>query len=382
MSNNFKGSIAQDNVQFPIETVIEPMAGENYSKAVIYMPLSKVAEYLPGANSVDAGTMVEVNSSNYGSVTGGLLKTWLVPFFTSAQAVTVGIAVYNDTVPEEGSEEVPEKQLPEVYELTKYYAYFKFGIADTADYISLQVQLCNLCAADILYSRLWVGTSDQNVLSQTSSLVEQLEQASGSYRLIFNSDTTINPALAQLGKTLSTVNTTGTPVGNSVDMVAFNTISPSGTENSQGEATNLTPTQKTALDNQKIGYQTYVGDGTENVVTEGSLYSNGDSVGAEWVKAYITYLCKVKTANLITRMNKFNNNATYQSILLILQDIVKGFVNFGRLANFVLTAPVFADLPPAKGDTITVPNAWQADYIDNVRTVSVYGTLYITQSTR
>ena len=34
--SQFKGSIAQVNVNYPIETVITPMAGENYSRAVIF----------------------------------------------------------------------------------------------------------------------------------------------------------------------------------------------------------------------------------------------------------------------------------------------------------------------------------------------------------
>ena len=84
---------------------------------------------------------------------------------------------------------------------------------------------------------------------------------------------------------------------------------------------------------------------------------------------------------MITRMNVFRNNETYQAILLILSDVVKGFIAMGRLAEFTITAPVFSDLP-ASGDTITVNNAWSARYIDGVREVTVYGTLYITQPTR
>lgn len=374
MSDNFKGSIAQENVQFPIETVIEPMAGENYSRAVIYMPLSKAETYLPGVESAAAGALVVMNSANFGSLAGGLLKTWLVPFFTAAQAAEIGVAIYDDG-------ESATQTLAVVYEATKYYGYFKFGITDVEGYNALQTALCNLCAADTLYSRLWVGTSDTNVLSKTSSLVTALNSASGSCRIVYNPDTTINAALAQLGKSLSVANTTGTPVGNSVDMVGFNTIGASGADDEEGNPTNLTPTQKAALDDQKIGYNTYVGDGTENVVTEGSLYTNGDSVGAEWVKAFITYMCKVKTANLMARMNKFRNNDTYQAILLILSDQVNPFIAMGRLDNFKITAPVFADLP-SSGDTITVPNAWEADYIDNVREVTVYGTLYLVQPTR
>ena len=165
-----------------------------------------------------------------------------------------------------------------------------------------------------------------------------------------------------------------------MDNVAFNTIEASGADD-EGKATNLSATECSALDAQKIAYNTWVGDGTENVVTEGSLYNNGESCGAEWVKAYVTYMCKVRTANMITRMNVFRNNETYQAILLILSDVVKGFIAMGRLAEFTITAPVFSDLP-ASGDTITVNNAWSARYIDGVREVTVYGTLYITQPTR
>ena len=373
--SDFNASIAQVNVQFPIETVIEPMAGENYSRAVIFMPLSLAETYLPGVSSAAAGTLTELDSSSYGTITGGLLKTWLVPFFTAAQAAEVGVAIYDDT------DDATTNLIADVYEQFKYYGYFKFGIADTSAYNDLQVALCNAVATDTLYSRLWIGTSDTNVLTKTSTLVTALSAASGTYRLVYNPDTTINAALAQLGKTLSVANSTGTPVGNSVDMVAFNTIEASGADDEDGNATNLTATQKAALDAQYIGYNTWVGDGTENVVTEGSLYSNCDSVGAEWVKAYITYMCKIKTANLISKMNSFRNNGTYQAILTILADVVSGFVTLGRLADFSITAPVFADLPTS-GDTITVANAWEATYIDNVREVTVYGTLYLTQPTK
>lgn len=375
--SQFKDSIAQANVNYPIETVIVPIAGENYSRAVIYMNVENAETYLPGVTSVSAGDFVELTSSNYGSLTGGKLKNWLVPFFTKATTAKIGIALFD----EDGESTTATAPIATVYEATKMYGYFKFGIEESAGYNALQVSLSNLCKPDPLYSVLWVGTDDSGVLTSTSALMTALTGADSNARVVYNAKSTINGALAQLGATLSSVNATGTPVGNSVDMVQFNTIGASGAADADGNATNLTTTQKGVLDGQKIGYQTYVGDGTENVVTEGSLYLNGDSVGANWVKAYIEYLCKVQTANFITRMNKFRNNATYQAILLILSNNVSPFVAMGRLDNFQITAPLFKDLPTS-GDQITVPNAWQADYIDNVRAVTVYGTLYITQPTR
>lgn len=379
--SQFKGSIAQTNVNFPIETVITPMAGENYSRAVIFMDIANAATYLPGVAEPAAGDLIELNSNNYGTVTGGKLKAWLVPFFTKATTAKVGIAIF-DTDQEGDPDPIPATApLADVYEAKKMYGYFKFAIEEAAGYNALQVSLSNLCKADPLYSVLWVGTADADVLAKSSALISALNGAASTARVVYNADSTINGALAQLGATLATANATGTPVGNSIDMVAFNTIQASGGVDAEGEHVDLTATEKAALDDQKIGYQTWVGDGTENVVTEGSLYLNGDSVGANWVKAYIEYMCKVKTANYMTRINTFRNNQTYQAILLILTDQVRPFLQFGRLDGFTITAPTFDNLPKS-GDQITVPNAWEATYIDNVREVTVYGTLYITQPTR
>lgn len=373
----FDGSIAQVNVQFPIETVIEPVSGENYTKALIFIPLGKAEEYLPTTESPAAGQKIELDSSNYGKLTDGLLKTWLVPFFTSAQAAKIAVAIY-DVDAESVTAKAP---LNKVYEAYKYYAYFKFGLAPSNDYNALQTQLAQLCKADPLYSQLWVGTSDPQVLTKGSSLVSALKGVAADARVVYNPDDTINAALAQLGATLAQSNTTGTPVGNDIDMLAFNTIGASGADDADGNPTNLDATQKATLDEQKIGYNTYVGDGTENVVTEGSQTLQGNVVGAQWVKSYIEYMCKIRTANLITKRNKFRNNNQYQAILLILSDVVKDFLNFGRLADFKITAPVFSDLAKS-ADAIVVPNAWEATYIDKLRSVTVYGTLYVTQPSK
>lgn len=373
----FDGSIAQVNVQFPIETVIEPVSGENYTKALIFIPLGKAEEYLPTTESPAAGQKIELDSSNYGKLTGGLLKTWLVPFFTSAQAAKIAVAIY-DVDAEEVTAKAP---LNKVYEAYKYYAYFKFGLAPSNDYNALQTQLAQLCKADPLYSQLWVGTSDPQVLTKESSLVSALKGVAADARVVYNPDGTINAALAQLGATLAQSNATGTPVGNDIDMLAFNTIGASGADDADGNPTNLDATQKAALDEQKIGYNTYVGDDTENVVTEGSQTLQGNVIGAQWVKSYIEYMCKIRTANFITRRNKFRNNEQYQAILLILSDVVKDFLNFGRLADFKITAPVFSDLAKS-ADAIVVPNAWEATYIDKIRSVTVYGTLYVTQPSK
>ena len=371
----YKGSIAQKNVQFPIETVVTPINGENFARGMVFIPVSLAETYLSGVTSPAAGNLYELSGSNYAALAGGQLKNVLVPFFTAASAAKFGVAVYDD-----GSE-AETNLIADVYEKFKYYAYFKFAMAGAGDINDLQVTLTGLCNTDPACSAHWIGTSDTNVLTSTSALITALNTAGSNARVIYNPDTTIDPAIAQLGNTLAVVNDTGTPVGNSVDMAQFNTIKASGALNADGGRENLTALNIQALDGQKIGYQTWVGDGTENVVTEGSLTLKGDSVGANWVKAYIEYMCKVQTATYISQRNTFRNNDTYAGIKLILANQVAQFINTGRLADFQITAPAFRDLP-ASGDTITVPNAWHATYIDDVREVTVYGTLYITKATR
>lgn len=373
--SEFKGSIAQVNVQFPIETVIEPIAGENYTRAMIFMPVSLADVNLPGVDTPAAGMKIELDSSNYGSVTADALKKWLVPYFTSAQAAKLAVVIYDDDA------EAETNLLADVYEAYKYWAYFKFGFAASADYNALQGTLATLCLADPLYSQLWVGTSDADVLTKTSALISTLKGVGADARVIYNQDANINPALAQLGDSLATANATGTPVGNDIDMHAFNTIGASGALDADGNSTNLNATQKAALDDQFIGYQTWIGDGTQNVATEGSMTLKGNVVGAQWVKCYIEYMCKIRCANYITQRNKFRNNEQYQAVLLILSDVVRPFLAFGRLADFQITAPVFSDLA-VSADSFIVPNAWQADFIDKLRSVTVYGTLYVTQPSK
>ena len=54
------------------------------------------------------------------------------------------------------------------------------------------------------------------------------------------------------------------------------------------------------------------------------------------------------------------------------------FIDSGSLTNYSNTAPSFANLPKSDSTgTITVPNAWSANFVDSVRTVRVYGTLTI-----
>ncbi len=88
-----------------------------------------------------------------------------------------------------------------------------------------------------------------------------------------------------------------------------------------------------------------------------------------------------------TSKTKFEYNADYaQGKAVFGMTAKRAPLKLGKdtvLAEKIRDAPLspFAELQKS-GDTITVPNAWQADFIDSVRAVTVYGTLYITQPTR
>jgi hypothetical protein len=89
----------------------------------------------------------------------------------------------------------------------------------------------------------------------------------------------------------------------------------------------------------------------------------------------------------------FRNNQTYQAELNILQTQLNLFAGIGRLGaptqlpngqpapasatGPLITAPPFSQLPAQSGRVISIPNAWAAQYLDNVRSTTVYGTLTI-----
>ena len=134
------------------------------------------------------------------------------------------------------------------------------------------------------------------------------------------------------------------------------------------------------MKNLNVGYFKTVGNGTGQVALVGGVSLLGKVVAAQWLVQYNDYYCEIKVAELITKMNAFKNRATYNLILTILSVQLNRFadiVGTGRLTDLLITAPVFSKLPPAAGDTIVIPNAWRATYVDNVREVQVQGTLTI-----
>lgn len=363
----YRNSIAQDRVQFPIQTIIRPQSGAQFSRVVVYIGEGDESTYL--TTSIGAGESVSILSNTYQSETKGALKEHLSAFF--AQATTGMVYV---VVPQSD-----DSDLSNTFSETKDLGYFKTALSETQQ-TALNVALAKLCTGSQEDSQHFVTVSDAITGGNlpTDSLSKALIE--GKYYSFVKYHPTTDIAFAQIGKTISTINSTSTPIGNSLDMIGMTGIVASGTDGA-----NLTGTQKNNLDGYKVGYATAVGDGTELVAVEGSMDLAGNSVGADWVKAYITYMCRVGTASYISQGNIFNNSISYIAICSILRDMVSKFETLGRVKDVVFNFPSYSvavDAGYIKGDKIEIPTAWEATYVDNVREVRIYGTLYVEQPTR
>lgn len=274
--------------------------------------------------------------------------------------------------------------LEEAYNLMKAYAYHKTALAGEVDGVlndDIALKLAQLCREDYKllsgapyypFTTVTPGTpSSDPIYNKISSDTNKADAFMCASQLEGH-----NGALLSLGIALGYYNGSGTPVGNSIDMTSTDTFVPSGPD-----GTDLGVGVKTALDAANVQYFKYVGDGTnENVAAQGGKTIRGDIMQAVWIVSYISYMVKCNVAKLITGVHNFlKDGIGYSRIIETMRTEVTKFGPSGsrRLENILITAPAFKDLPPADGDTIVVPDAWSAWYIDQVRQVKINGTLYI-----
>lgn len=186
-----------------------------------------------------------------------------------------------------------------------------------------------------------------------------------------------SPALYQLGRTLGYMNSTGTPVGNSIDMVACAqaNVLPNGQTGSSIEGVDAD--MASFFDEVNLSYFKPIGNSTGQVACYGGWTINGSASVANWIVAYINYRTRVACAEVITQMNSFKNELTYNKCLAQMTSFVQMFVDINRVYDFVITAPAYSELPKSNGHTLNVPDAWEAYFADNVRKVAISGTLYV-----
>lgn len=187
-----------------------------------------------------------------------------------------------------------------------------------------------------------------------------------------------SPALYQLGRTLMSVNESGTPVANPLDMqrVTLQNVLPTAST----DPTALMGASKIYADFFKtvnLNYFKPAGIGNGEITNMGGWTSLGNCADANWIVAYVNFMTRVNCAMVMTTGKAKKNAATYQILLSGLNRIIGAFLATGAIENYKNTAPSFADLPKSNGSTIVIPNAWSAEYIDSLRNVTISGTLTV-----
>lgn len=432
-TNDFLGSVAQEDVQFSTRIVRTSRIGDNYWKAMVFVESDRFVDasdpgwsLVPGSATIKALT---VTASDYAENTSGVLRSWLYDLFCNGftgdcilvacaphnEGITVlvyssdGVTFFEDvamsipaTIPagktpqatgepnqysyqtDPSASEFIEKQ-EEAYKLLKAYAYHKTVCAGptlplnaifTLD-SAVAVALAELCSYDkgllssAPYYPFTTGTPEDPM---SDLLYASLKNADKDAFMSAHQDKTRNGALYSLGLAMATLNGSGTSVGNSMDMIKSAAITASGPEGS-----NLDKPIRDAL--YALHIQTFkpLGDNSGNVVAKGAETLKGEVVQAIWIVSYITYMVKVEVARMVTVPNFLKNSSNYTSIIGVMMAYIQKFGKggSGRLDNIQSKAPSFGALPEAAGDEIIVPDAWSARYVDQIRKVQITGTLYI-----
>lgn len=384
MADDFLGSVAQEDVEFITEIVKTVNPGDNYKHLAVYTDSTQIVSgatlsVIKDQAGVAVGHGVEVTAANYKDYAAGQLLVWLTDYFTAGGAESVYIYQTDSAM--------TEANLTALFNATHQLAYFKtvcvaYDDEDAEDDDPFQLDpsaatwLATLCSTDELLScipfyPLNTALSSGVVTDVAYVAVEAANKdAWWVYHQVQEDGSVHHGGLVALGLALAIYNDTGTPVGNSVDMVATTAIKASGVN---GNA--LDVTTQSILKEKNISYFKPVGDGTGSVDLYGAKSSQGKVIPAYWIVTYCNYVNKVFVANYMSRRNVYKNAVTYNVLISILIKTVSKFVTIGRIEGFSITAPAYADLPDAAGDEIVVPNAWTGTYKDDLRKVKVYGTL-------
>lgn len=385
-TNDFLGSFAQENVSFTTRVVRTARVGDNFWKVMVFVENNRFVDsstddwtLVPGSSTIKALT---VTVSDYAEYTNGLLRSWLYDLFCNGFTGDCILVACGANVEDDSAAFITAME--EAYDLMKAYAYHKTccvcageGTDQTAVIPAVAVSLASKCADDkgLLSSAPYFPYSTTTPTQADTDALYSAIKASGKDAFFSaHQDETRNAALYSLGLAMSSLNGSGTCVGNSFDMVKSQMITSSGPQ-----GTNLPKSTRSALKNLNIQTFKPVGDNSGSVAAIGASTINGDVVQATWIIAYVTYMTKVAVAQMITENNFLKNAANYSRIVTVMSSYLANFgpSGSGRLENLSISAPAFDALPEAADDQIIVPDAWSAKYVDQVREVQITGTLYI-----
>ncbi len=379
MANDYPGSIAQQYISFSALFSISTNPGASFGKSMIFVDAATLSGVWQG--SIPAvGTDFELTSQDYTDFASGGLLAVLQGYFGSNSIANVFVACWD-------SGQAAYSGLLTSYTANKYDAYFKTlytaGLGSEANQNAACVALAQFAFSDTgIFSQVGFGTTvaDNLVNGSGTSLTTDIKNSTGDAIIAYgDASQTTDPWLDQMGLTLGALNGTGTAIGNSLDRIATLNRLASGTNGA-----NLGPAAVASLVAQNIGFWATLGNNTGAVALTDPKTVKGAFPGADWVVAYIDFVASIRAVEFLTDpatpQGKRRNNDNYQAILGILTAAATPFTTnggIGVLDNFTTkVAPPFSQLAGG-GSTLIVPHAWQADYLQNIETIIVQGTLFI-----
>ena len=373
--NDFLGSFAQENVSFRTQIVRTSSFGDNFWTPMIFVEQDRfvdaTAEVWEEAPGLSTCKVLVVNADTYAAYTSGLLKAWLYDLFVSGFTGNCILAAPATKVTTPAANDAFVTAMNAAYDVLKPYGYHKTVCAggDAAISPLYAVALATKCAEDEFLSGAPLFPCT-NATPASDPIYTALHTAGKDAFLAYQADSTRNAALFAVGQALSIYNGSKTPVGNSLDMISTQNITASG-----ADGANPSDGTKTLMKNAHIQYYKTVGNNSSAVAGEGGATINDKVYAAYWILAYITYMTKVKVAGLLTSGNFRKNASNYDSIVAILSTQLSAFA--GMLEDIVISAPAYEDLPEASSDSLVIPNAWSARYVDQLHNVTITGMLYI-----
>lgn len=396
--NDYKGSVAEQNVSIQTAIAMSTVIGGNFFESILYV--TDRFESFGG----DTPTYPVVTKDSYSDV----LDAYAYLSATEKKIIKANLA----SLYSYGNAKVyiiPSTEIAN-YKLYAYWTYLdlEYVVADgtSTDYelaASAETTIANAKDFDKDFTQLICDFpidpskargADTTTLAATYALfsaktIDALtfvrpalpSGTAGSVNAYLDGEGNVigySPALYQLGRTLMSVNESGTPVANPLDMqrVTLQNVLPTAST----DPTELMGASKIYADYFKtvnLNYFKPAGIGNGEINNMGGWTSLGNCADANWIVAYVNFMTRVNCAMVMTTGKAKKNAATYQILLSGLNRIIGAFLATGAIENYKNTAPNFADLPKSNGSTIVIPNAWSAEYIDSLRNVTISGTLTV-----
>ena len=396
--NDFKGSVAEQDVTISTEIVKTAVVGENYYTAILYVtdrfedfgndtPVYPVVTKNTYADVIDdyaylsaeEKKIIKANLKSlyaYGDVTAYIIPASevanrnLYAYFTY---LDLKWTVADGTTNDYALDATAEQTLLGIKDFDK--AFTRPVTEMPVD--PSKVKGTSLTSTQGTFALLVAKELDLTVFAR-AAIPSGTVSANNAYLDSLGDLVGDSPALYQLGRSLSDYNASQTPVGSDFDMrsVEFMDVLPTA-ETDVNVLAGASGVFANWFESVYINYFKPVGNGTMRVNNFGGWTIRANCVGAEWSVAYLNFVNRVACATIITSGLALKNQKTYKALLNAVVANISRFTLIGRIVDLVVSAPSFENLPISNGHTIIIPDAWRGTYVDNVRKVKISGTLTV-----